>query len=202
MGEILYQGHASYRICTNSGLVIYVDPYAGSGYDIPADIILMTHDHFDHCKTDLVPQKDDCTVISNETARESEDEYNIYEINDLKIEAVPAYNHYHPKGFGVGYILEFDGRKIYITGDTGNIEEAAKLADRELDLVFVPCDGTYTMNLEEAKDFSNKVNAKVSVPVHTSPQSGDGDAIYDLETARAYDGKGKMLVRPGEKIML
>lgn len=197
MSEIIYQGHASFRVKTNSGLVIYIDPYAGEGYTLPADVILVTHDHFDHNKIELVPQKSDCTIITNDNARESEDEYNTYEINDLTIEAVPAYNSHHPRDFGVGYILSFDGRQVYITGDTGNIEEAKQLAAREIDLVFVPTDGIYTMTLEEAKEFSYNVNAKFSVPVHTNPE-----VIFDPKVAMAYDGKDKILVSPGEPIYL
>lgn len=202
MAELLYQGHASYRIQTNSKMVIYIDPFAGSGYDLPADIVLITHDHFDHSQIDLVEKKPDCIVIDNNNARESEDEYNVYEINDVTIEAVPAYNHYHPKDFGVGYVISFDDRKLYITGDTGNIEEAKNLAEANIDIVFVPCDGTYTMNLEEAKDFSYKVNAKFSVPVHTSPQSKDGGEFYDRAIADQYDGLNKLIIKPGENIIL
>ena len=48
MAELLYQGHGSYRIVSNEGVVIYVDPYAGEGYDMPADIVIVTHEHSDH----------------------------------------------------------------------------------------------------------------------------------------------------------
>ena len=54
MAELLYQGHGSYRIVSNEGVVIYVDPYAGEGYDMPADIVIVTHEHSDHNQVDLV----------------------------------------------------------------------------------------------------------------------------------------------------
>ena len=129
MAEILYQGHASFRIITNSKLVIYVDPYAGEGYDIPADVLCVTHRHFDHYTEGLVPLKPDCTIITNEEAY-TDGEYNAWEINDVVIEAVPAYNHHHPRGTGVGYVMQFDGRTVYFPGDTGITEEMKELTQQ------------------------------------------------------------------------
>ena len=194
MAEILYQGHASFRIITGSKLVIYVDPYAGEGYDVPADIVCITHKHFDHNAPELVPMKPDCTVITNEEAY-TDGEYNTWEINDIVIEAVPAYNNHHPKGTGVGYIMQFDGRTVYFPGDTSITEEMKEYASRHIDLMFVPCDGTYTMTLEEAKECSYLVNADFTVPIHTNPEK-----LFDMEVARQYEGKEKFIVRPGEPI--
>ena len=194
MAEILYQGHASFRIITNSKLVIYVDPYAGEGYDIPADVLCVTHQHFDHYTEGLAPLKPDCTIITNEEAY-TNGEYNTWEINDVVIEAVPAYNHHHPKGTGVGYLMQFDGRTVYFPGDTGITEEMNELAKRHIDLMFVPCDGTYTMTLDEAKECSFLVNADFTVPIHTSTEKP-----FDMEVARNYEGKEKFIVRPGEPI--
>ena len=53
MATLLYQGHGSLRLTTDSGRVIYIDPFAGEGYDAPADLILVTHQHHDHNCTDL-----------------------------------------------------------------------------------------------------------------------------------------------------
>ena len=62
---LLYQGHGSLRIQTADDKVIYVDPYAGEGYDLPADVILITHGHFDHTQTDLIKTKnEDCRTIT------------------------------------------------------------------------------------------------------------------------------------------
>ena len=57
MATMLFQGHGSYRLETKDGVVVYVDPFAGEGYDVQADLILITHEHFDHNQTDKVPQK-------------------------------------------------------------------------------------------------------------------------------------------------
>ncbi|MBR3019093.1 MAG: MBL fold metallo-hydrolase [Clostridia bacterium] len=66
---LLYMGQASIRIVTAEGKVIYIDPYAGDQYDLPADLILVTHGHFDHCDVDKVTHRStDCRVITHEDA--------------------------------------------------------------------------------------------------------------------------------------
>lgn len=201
MAEILYQGHSSFRIKTKKGLVFYIDPYKGTGYDIYADVVLITHNHFDHANINIVPRKDDCTVITPKEAL-ADGEYNIFEINDIRIEAVPAYNKFHSKDECVGYIMELEGRKIYFPGDTGITKEMESYPERKLDLIFVPCDGIYTMDLEEAKRCTEIVGAKFCVPIHMVPQSGDDAPLFDYEKARAFAGEEKFIVKPGENIIL
>ena len=62
MPKLFYQGHGSYRLTANEGRVIFVDPYKGKGYDIPADFILITHQHSDHNKINRITQKPDCRM--------------------------------------------------------------------------------------------------------------------------------------------
>lgn len=64
-GTLLYQGHGSLRIVTGEGKVIYIDPYAGEGYDLPADLILITHRHQDHTAVNLIKNRnEDCQIIT------------------------------------------------------------------------------------------------------------------------------------------
>ena len=63
MSKLLYQGHGSFRIITNEEVVIYVDPYIGDGYDMDADIVLVTHEHSDHNRVELVRLKSDGVII-------------------------------------------------------------------------------------------------------------------------------------------
>ena len=63
MAKMLYQGHGSYRFTLDDGTVVYVDPFAGEGYDLPADLILVTHEHFDHNQIDKMPHAAGCEII-------------------------------------------------------------------------------------------------------------------------------------------
>ena len=202
MAQMLYQGHSSFRMITESGLVIYIDPYKGRGYNLPADVILVTHQHFDHNCIDQVEKAPDCTVITNAEAY-TDGEYNSWEINDILIEAVPAYNQYHDRDECVGYMIDVDGRKLYFPGDTGITEEMKTYADRGIDIFFVPMDGTYTMTVEQAEECCSIVQAKYVIPIHTSPQyQNDDDSPYDLEVAERFQAKGKVIVKPGEQMVL
>ena len=202
MAQLFYQGHSSFRIISGSGLVLYIDPYKGEGYDIPADVILVTHDHFDHCRVDIVEKKPDTTIITYNEAI-TDGEYNAWEINDILVEAVPAYNKNHPKESCVGYVITLDGRKLYFAGDTGVIEEMKDLAPRGIDIFFCPMDGIYTMTTEEAELADSYVKPGYVVPIHTAPQyQKDDDSPYDIETAEKFRSDHKVIVRPGESMVV
>ena len=96
MGKLFYQGHGSYRLVSDQGIVIYVDPFAGAGYDLPADIVLITHEHPDHNNLSLLEQNQGCVVIRPETILRN-GVYGIETIHNITIQAVPAYNTGHDK---------------------------------------------------------------------------------------------------------
>ena len=104
MGKLLFQGHGSYRIITNDGIVIYVDPFLGSGYDLVANIILVTHEHNDHNHIEL-PSKNSETIIIRQDSLKLGTIYNKTHVFGVEIEAVEAYNKNHDKSCSVGYIL-------------------------------------------------------------------------------------------------
>ena len=91
MSKLLYQGHGSYRLTANDGRIIYVDPYKGNGYDAPADIILVTHQHHDHNKIKRCAQKQSCRIITNVEALEN-GKHNSFDIDGIFILAVEAGN--------------------------------------------------------------------------------------------------------------
>ena len=122
MSKLFYQGHGSYRITTDEGVVIYVDPYVGDGYDKEADIVLVTHEHYDHNKVELVKLKSDGVIIRQNNLRIG-DIYNSTSINGVEIEAVQAYNKNHDKSNCVGYVLRFDGISLYASGDTSKTDD-------------------------------------------------------------------------------
>ncbi|MCL2672742.1 MAG: MBL fold metallo-hydrolase, partial [Clostridiales bacterium] len=105
MATLLYQGHGSLRIITAEGKVIYIDPYAGEGYDLPADLILVTHQHSDHNNLKLIQTRNpDCEVITEKEALQN-GEHQGFDLGYVKIEAVEANNKNHSPKSCVGYIL-------------------------------------------------------------------------------------------------
>ena len=174
---LLYQGHASFRLTSLNGTVIYIDPYAGDGYEVPADIILVTHQHGDHNKIDLVTQKENCVIISNFEALEGGN-HNSFDINGIKIEAVWAENKNHNPAQCVGFIITVDGIKLYHAGDTSKTEQMNTFAPLKIDYALLPCDGFYNMDTKEAAECAIIIGAKNNVPIHTKP-----GALFDREIA-------------------
>ena len=194
--KLLYQGHASFRITASDGRVIYIDPYAGSGYDKPADILLVTHQHEDHNKIELVTQKPDCKVITNVEALAG-GKHNTFDVSGIVIEAVEACNTNHDPKQCVGFILTVDGVKIYIASDTSRTKSMESFAARKLDYAFLPIDGFYNMDLKEAAECAALIGAKVTIPVHMKPGE-----LFDRGRAQAFDAPSKRVVAAGEEIIL
>jgi L-ascorbate metabolism protein UlaG (beta-lactamase superfamily) len=94
MVKLLYQGHGSLRFTAQDGRVIYVDPYAGEGYDQPADFVLVTHEHHDHNKVELITQKAGCKIITNKEALAG-GKHNVFSFDGIDIEATEASNLMH-----------------------------------------------------------------------------------------------------------
>ena len=194
--KFLYQGHASYRITAADGRVIYVDPYAGSGYDKPADILLVTHQHEDHNKTELVTKKPLCKVITNAEALAG-GKHNTFDVGGIIIEAVEASNKNHNPMECVGFILTVDGIKIYIASDTSRTKSMEGFAARKLDYALLPIDGFYNMDLDEAAESAKLIGARVNIPVHMKPGE-----LFDRERAEAFNAPGRLIVAAGEEIEL
>lgn len=185
LGEIKITviGHASLLI-EWQGRNIYFDPYSEAG-DFTgrpeADLILITHNHYDHydekaysCvateKTLFLVASDVPLVNDRYVLLKNGETYN-YE--GIIIEAVPAYNInrrneqgqlFHPKGVGNGYILNFDGYRLYIAGDTEPIPEMRRLPS--IDIAFLPKNLPYTMTDEEFLQVANQIRPKYLYPIH------------------------------------
>lgn len=159
-----YGGRSSVKIISKDGTVIYVDPYTGD-YSEEADLVLITHEHDDHNLINKIKQKDDTVVIRSRDSYVN-DTYKKFEEKGIKIESVSAYNNNHPKGSGVGYIIEVDGIKIYHSGDTSKISEMNDLTVKNIDYALLPYDGEFNMGPDEMTECAKIIGAKNIIPMH------------------------------------
>ncbi|MDE7429167.1 MAG: MBL fold metallo-hydrolase [Lachnospiraceae bacterium] len=199
---LLYQGQASIRIITDEGKVIYIDPYAGNDYGPEADLILVTHSHFDHSQTDKVEKRNpDCQIITqNEAIREGE--HQVFELGYVTVEAVEAgYNPYHDVNECVGYVLTFsNGKSVYVTGDTSKTEQMPLLEEKEIDYAFFCCDGAYNMGMEEAAECVGLVGAKHNIPYHMTTNTTGRQ--FDRAIEKQFDVENCLIVEDGEEILI
>ena len=197
--RLLYQGHGSLRIVTREGKVIYIDPYAGEGYDLPADVILVSHGHQDHNAVKLIRKRNEgCKVITNKDALKK-GEYKTYDLGFATIEAVQAGNNRnHDIKTCVGWLITLsDGVSVYATGDTSTTDQMAELADRDIHYAFFVCDGRYNMDMDEAIACAKLVHARHSIPYHMAPGK-----LFDQERAELFDVPNRMIIPAGEEIVL
>ena len=187
--RIAFLGHASLMFVWE-GIVVHVDPIsAEADYSgLPkADIVLITHDHYDHLDPKAIAA---LLLPSTEIVCNAESKAKLHHARVLKngektsiqgvgIEAVPAYNitgmraegaPYHPKGIGNGYALTFGNVRVYVAGDTENTSEMKALAD--IDVAFLPMMRPYTMSPEMIADAARTMQPKILYPYHTK----DADA--------------------------
>jgi len=199
--ELLYQGRSSFRLTSKSGLVIYIDPFASGDYSLPADIVLVTHQHPDHNQVDLVNQKAGCTVISNVEALKG-GKHQTFTIKGVTIEAVEAYNSYHNIKEAVGYIITIDGVKVYTSGDTSTTEQMKTFAKKKIDYALLCCDGIFNMNGQEAGECARIIGAKHNIPTHTHPDFPNG--LFDRGIAERFAAAAPnpLILEPGAKIKL
>ena len=200
--------HSSIKF--NKEKIIYIDPFKIDKNYNDADYIFITHDHYDHYSEEDIDKvkKDDTKIIAPESLSERilmhgiQEEYitivkpNMkYEINGMKFETVPAYNtnkQFHPKENGwVGYIIELDGIRYYIAGDTDITEENKKV---KCDVAFVPVGGTYTMNHIEAAELVNEIKPKIAVPIHYGSIVGTNEDAKEFVKMLDSEIEGKILM--------
>lgn len=182
--HVLPLGHGSVQIRWD-GKTIQVDPYSAvAEYEtLPkADLVLITHDHYDHLdkKAWSATQKEDTVFIASPSSAKELPQGAIALANGdstqwqgITIDAVPAYNmvhkqpngkFWHPKGWGNGYVLHFGDFRLYLAGDTENIPEMAKIAG--VDVAFMPKNLPYTMTDEMFVDAAKRLKPKVLYPYH------------------------------------
>ena len=194
-------GHATVMVVSGDK-VIYIDPYKVPESSKVADIILVTHEHYDHCDPEVIRQlSDNNTKIIAAKGCASKIDGDVTEtapgdslaVDDVSIKAVQAYNiskQYHPKGLGIGYIIDVGGVKIYHAGDTDRIPEMKSLKDENIDIAFLPAGGTFTMDIEEASDAAADIMPKVVVPMHYGVVAGTQADTEKFKTLVAEKAQG------------
>lgn len=195
--SLLYMGQASIRVTTAEGKVIYIDPFSGDDYDLPADLILVTHNHPDHNQIDKITHRNkDCRIITQDEAI-LDGVHQVFELGCVTVEAVEAgYNKNHDVNHCVGYVLTFsNGSSVYVTGDTSTTEQMPKLAKKEIDYAFFCCDGRFNMDLEEAAACARLVNAKHNIPYHMAPGAPGN---FDREIAEQFEAENRIIMSPGD----
>jgi L-ascorbate metabolism protein UlaG (beta-lactamase superfamily) len=197
--KIVWLGHDAFRI--DGAKTVYFDPY-GISPGPEADLILISHDHFDHCspedvakiqheRTVIVTEKDAAEKLSGDVRVLKPGESLL--VDDMAIEAVRAYNtdkDFHPKNKGwLGFVLEMEGARIYHAGDTDFIPEMKEL---KADIAFLPVSGTYVMTAEQAVKAAQAIKPKLAIPMHYGAIVGDEKDAMAFK--KALEGDVEVLV--------
>jgi L-ascorbate metabolism protein UlaG (beta-lactamase superfamily) len=199
--KLSWLGHDGFRI--ENGRVVYIDPFKIEGGGPKADLVLISHEHFDHCSLEDLKKIVTPTtiIIAHSQSKDELSKLKVKEIkimkrggkmnvDDVAIKAVPAYNInkfrepgrvFHPKEDGkLGFVVTIKGVRIYHAGDTDNIPE---MKDISADIALLPVSGTYVMTAQEAAEAAAVINPKVAIPMHYGGTIGtpkDGESFKKL----------------------
>jgi L-ascorbate metabolism protein UlaG (beta-lactamase superfamily) len=177
--EITWLKHDAFLL-KGDGIVVAIDPYELRSVPEKADLVLVTHDHFDHCDPNsvrLVAKPDAVIVAPQNAASKLGKNVRVVKAGDVltekgvTIKVVPAYNvrperqRFHPKNYGgVGYLITLAGKTIYHPGDTDLIPEMDNLG--QVDIALLPVSGTYVMDAQEAAEAVKRIKPTHVIPMH------------------------------------
>jgi L-ascorbate metabolism protein UlaG (beta-lactamase superfamily) len=193
--NVMWFGHDA--ICIKGSQVVFFDPYELSASAPKADIILISHEHFDHCSPQDVSKikKPDTVIVTDKaSAGKLSGDIKVVKPGDkitakgVNIEVYPAYNvnkQFHPRNAGMlSFVVEMDGVRYYHAGDSDFIPEMKNLS---VDVAFLPVSGTYVMTAQEAVEAAKAIKPKVAVPMHYGSIVG---STKDAESfAKALEGQ-------------
>lgn len=224
--EIKWLGHAGFLIApkgvpSNEGKnsqVIYIDPYNIPEDSEKANLILITHSHYDHCSVDdlnkivqegtkiLCPA--DCqskiTKFDTPVKMEIVEPNQNIDLGTLKVLTLPSYNinkPFHPQDGGwVGYLLKINGIAIYHAGDTDKIPEMQKLTGhQEKDFIaLLPIGGRFTMSAEEAADAAALIKPSLAIPMHYGSIVGTAEDATEFVELCKEQGINAKILEKGE----
>ena len=205
--EVLY--HSSIRI--NKEKTIYIDPFKIDRNYNDADIVFITHDHYDHYSEEDIDKviNENTTIIIpeelltkllrkgiNKNAIITVEPNKNYMVQGIKFETISAYNTnktFNSKKNGwVGYIIIINGIRYYIAGDTDITEENKQV---KCDVAFVPVGGTYTMDFKEAASLINEIKPKIAIPIHYGSIVGTEQDAIDFIRLLHPEIKGIILMK-------
>jgi L-ascorbate metabolism protein UlaG (beta-lactamase superfamily) len=204
--HIHWLGHASFRL-DDGGAQIYIDPWKLPAGLPKADVILITHAHFDHHSPEDIAKIEKPTTVfvaPADVASKRAGKHVVtaapggsYQAGPVQVTAVAAYNtnkDFHPKAKGwVGYVVTLsNGQRIYHCGDSDVTPEMKQV---QTDVALMPCGGTYTMTADEVAAAANEFKPVTVIPMHWGDIVGscaDADRV-------AKDFLGRTVVRPVEK---
>ena len=202
--RLVWLGHDTFRLQAG-GKILYFDPFQLTGNHLPADIICVSHEHYDHFSPeDILKIQQEGTVIVTEphSAAKLSGDIRVMrpgdelELDGITIEAVPSYNldkKFHPKSNGwLGFVVTVEGVRIYHAGDTDYIPEMKSI---QADIALLPVSGTYVMTAEEAVAAALDIKPQLAIPMHFASIVGTTD-----DAERFVQGlTGKIQVKIMEK---
>ncbi len=180
--KISINAHSSIRV--ESDRIIYFDPFQIKEENHDADIIFITHDHFDHFSIEDIRkiEKEDTVYVIPDCMYNLLGGENVITVlpgdhcpvEEYDVEVTPSYNigkPFHPKDKGyVGYIVTLEGKRIYVAGDCDRNEDNEKV---KCDIALLPVGGTYTMDYKEAAKLANIIRPELVIPTHYGEVAGD-----------------------------
>lgn len=205
--EVLY--HSSIRI--QGEKTIYIDPFKIKENYYDADLIFITHDHYDHFSEKDIEKvrKEDTIIVLPKTCEQKAKKLHFisnnincvkpnetYKIDGISFCTIPAYNinkQFHPKkNKWVGYILDIDGVKYYIAGDTDITDESKQV---KCDVAMIPIGGTYTVDAKEAAELANIIQPKIVIPTHYASIVGTKEDEIEFQNNLDKNIQCKILIK-------